>query len=99
MAQSAYIFIYLPGQVHPTIAGRFDWEAAVTPHVGEFVYAQSYLGSELAVPLDPIALPLRAQVFATTLSSGFFGIVRDAIPDDWGRHVAVKLHGDSFQTR
>jgi serine/threonine-protein kinase HipA len=98
MAQSAYIFIYLPGQVHPTIAGRFDWEAAVTPHVGEFVYAQSYLGSELAVPLDPIALPLRAQVFATTLSSGFFGIVRDAIPDDWGRHVAVKLHGDSFQT-
>ncbi len=98
MAQSAYIFIYLPGQVHPTIAGRFDWEAAVTPHVGEFVYAQSYLGSELAVPLDPIALPLRAQVFATTLSSGFFGIVRDAVPDDWGRHVAVKLHGDLFQT-
>jgi serine/threonine-protein kinase HipA len=98
MAQSAYIFIYLPGQVQPTIAGRFDWEAAVTPHVGEFVYAQSYLGSELAVPLDPIALPLRAQVFATTLSSGFFGIVRDAVPDDWGRHVASKLHGDLFQT-
>ena len=23
---------------------------------------------------------------------------RDALPDDWGRHVASRLHGDSFQT-
>ena len=98
MPQSTYVFIYLPGQVQPTVAGRFDWESAVTPHVGEFVYAQSYLASDAAVPLDPIALPLRAQVFATTLSSGFFGVFRDAIPDDWGRQVALKLHGNSFPT-
>ena len=98
MAQTTYVFIYLPGEVHPTVAGRFDWEPAVTPHVGEFVYAESYLANDAAVPLDPIALPLRAQVFATTLSSGFFGVFRDAIPDDWGRHVALKLSGISFQT-
>jgi serine/threonine-protein kinase HipA len=98
MAQTTYVFIYPTGQVHPTVAGRFDWEPAVTPHVGEFVYAESYLGNGAAVPLDPIALPLRAQVFATTLSSGFFGVFRDAIPDDWGRHVALKLYGNSFQT-
>ena len=98
MAQTAYVFVYLPGQVQPTVAGRFDWEEATSPAVGEFVYAESYLASNTAVPLDPIALPLRAQVFATTLSSGFFGVFRDAIPDDWGRHVALKLHGDSFQT-
>jgi serine/threonine-protein kinase HipA len=98
MAQTTYVFIYLPGQVHPTVAGRFDWEPAITPHVGEFVYAESYLANTTAVPLDPIALPLRAQVFATTLSSGFFGVFRDAIPDDWGRHVALKLSGNSFQT-
>lgn len=98
MAQTTYVFIYLPEQVHPTVAGRFDWEPAVTPHVGEFVYAESYLANDAAVPLDPIALPLRAQVFATTLSSGFFGVFRDAIPDDWGRHVALKLSGTSFQT-
>jgi serine/threonine-protein kinase HipA len=98
MAQTTYVFIYLPGQVHPTVAGRFDWEPAVTPHVGEFVYAESYLANGAAVPLDPIALPLRAQVFATTLSSGFFGVFRDAIPDDWGRHVALKLSGTLFQT-
>jgi serine/threonine-protein kinase HipA len=98
MAQSTYVFIYLPGRLHSTVAGRFDWEPGVSPHVGEFVYAESYLANDAAVPLDPIALPLRAQVFATTLSSGFFGVIRDAIPDDWGRHVALKLFGDSYQT-
>jgi serine/threonine-protein kinase HipA len=98
MPQTTYVFIYLPRQVHPTVAGRFDWEPAVTPSVGEFVYAESYLNNNAAVPLDPIALPLRAQVFATTLSSGFFGVFRDAIPDDWGRHVALKLTRSVFQT-
>jgi serine/threonine-protein kinase HipA len=98
MAQTTYVFIYLPGHSHPTVAGRFAWDPAVTPHLGEFVYAESYLHNNAAIPLDPIALPLRAQVFATTLSSGFFGVFRDAIPDDWGRHVALKLYGNSFQT-
>src|ERR1700730_12227377 len=98
MAQSTYVFIYLPGRLHSTVAGRFDWEPGISPHVGEFVYAESYLANNAAVPLDPIALPLRAQVFATTQSSGFFGVFRDAVPDDWGRHVATKLYGDSFQT-
>jgi serine/threonine-protein kinase HipA len=98
MAQSTYVFIYLPAQVHPTVAGRFDWEPGVIPHVGKFVYAESYLANDAAVPLDPIALPLREQVFATTLSSGFFGVFRDAIPDDWGRHVALKFHGSTLQT-
>ena len=51
-----------------------------------------------ALPLDPIALPLREQLFRTTLTQGFFGVFRDSIPDDWGRHVASKLYGSGFQT-
>jgi serine/threonine-protein kinase HipA len=98
MAQSAYVFIYLSGQVQPTIAGRFDLEEDFSPAVGRFVYAESYLSNPSAVPLDPIALPLKAQQFTTTLSSGFFGVFRDAIPDDWGRHVAAKLYGNQFET-
>jgi serine/threonine-protein kinase HipA len=98
MAQTAYVFVYLPEHSQPVVAGRFDWEPAGPAPVGEFVYAQSYLANNVAVPLDPVALPLRAQVFATTLSSGFFGVLRDAIPDDWGRHVASKLQGDRFGT-
>jgi len=98
MPDTAYIFIYLPGRTDSTVAARFDCETAVTPNVGELVYAESYLANKDAVPLDPIALPLRAQVFTTTLSSGFFGVLRDGLPDDWGRHVARKLYGATFGT-
>jgi serine/threonine-protein kinase HipA len=98
MADSAFVFIYLPGQMHPTVAGRFDLHAAASPPIGEFVYGKSYLANAAALPLDPIALPLREQLFRTTLNQGFFGVFRDAIPDDWGRHVATKLYGSQFQT-
>jgi serine/threonine-protein kinase HipA len=97
MARTAYVFIYLPDQTRPVVAGRFDLEDAISPHLGQFVYAQSYLDNPAALPLDPIALPLKAELFKTTLSSGFFGVFRDAIPDDWGRHVAARLYGDTFQ--
>lgn len=98
MSQSAYVFVYLPGDARPTVAGRFDWQTAVSPSVGEFVYAQSYLANGSAVPLDPIALPLREKIFATVASSGFFGVLRDATPDDWGRHLAARLFGAALQT-
>ena len=67
MARAAYVFIYLPGKATPVVAGRFTLNDEVSPPVGQFVYAQSYLGSEAALPLDPIALPLREQLFTTTL--------------------------------
>ena len=98
MADTAFVFIYLPGQRQPTVAGRFDLDTTTTPNVGRFVYGQSYLSNTAALPLDPIALPLGEQTFSTTLSSGFFGVLRDAIPDDWGRHVAAKIYGDRFKT-
>lgn len=97
MPRTAYVFIYLPGQSHTVVAGRFELEDAISPPLGRFVYAQSYLANPAALPLDPIALPLKAELFQTTLSSGFFGVFRDAIPDDWGRHVASRLYGASFQ--
>jgi serine/threonine-protein kinase HipA len=97
MAEVAYVFIYLPGQIKPTVAGRFELDGSGSPAVGRFVYGESYLGNPSALPLDPVVLPLREQLFTTTLNSGFFGVVRDAIPDDWGRHVAAKLYGRRFQ--
>lgn len=98
MAETAYVFIYLPSQRHATVAGRFDLDITTSPNVGRFVYGESYLSNAAALPLDPIALPLRQQIFSTTLSLGFFGVLRDAIPDDWGRHVAARLYGTRFKT-
>jgi serine/threonine-protein kinase HipA len=82
MADTAYVFIYLPGQFRATVARRFELDGGGSSAVGRFVYGESYLANPQAVPLDPIALPLREQLFQTTLSSGFFGVIRDAIPDD-----------------
>lgn len=98
MTSTAYVFIYLPGKTQSVVAGRFDLNTDVSPAVGQFVYGESYLALPSALPLDPIALPLREQLFATSLSSGFFGVFRDAIPDDWGRHVAGRLYGSRYQT-
>ena len=98
MVETAYVFIHLPGQTRATIAGRFEVNPDAELPVGEFVYGQSYLANPSAVPLDPIALPLKEELFRTTLSSGFLGVFRDAIPDDWGRHVASKLYGARFKT-
>ena len=69
MVDTAYVFIYLPGQPHATVAGRFELNTATSPNVGQFVYGESYLSNTAALPLDPIALPLREQIFRTTLSS------------------------------
>jgi serine/threonine-protein kinase HipA len=98
MVDTAFVHIHLPSRVRPVVAGRFELHTSASPPVGEFVYGKSYLSDAEAVPLDPIALPLREQLFRTTLSQGFFGVFRDAIPDDWGRHVASKLYGTQFQT-
>ncbi|MBM0105810.1 HipA N-terminal domain-containing protein [Steroidobacter sp. S1-65] len=97
MTDLAYVFVYLPGQVVPTVAGRFELNRSPAPAVGRFVYGESYLENSAGLPLVPVALPLRAQQFSTTLNSGLSGVIRDAIPDDWGRHVASKLYGDAFQ--
>ena len=98
MARESFVFIQLPGEVAPTVAGLFTHEDAITPALGKFVYGKSYLANGKAVPLDPVALPLQAVEFTTTLTEGFFGAIRDALPDDWGRHVIQRLHGEQSWT-
>ena len=98
MARESFVFIQLPGEMTPTVAGLFTHEDAITPALGKFVYGKSYLSNARAVPLDPVALPLREVEFTTTLTEGFFGAIRDALPDDWGRHVIQRLYGEQSRT-
>lgn len=37
MTEVAYVFIYLPGQVKATVAGRFELDGSASPAVGQFV--------------------------------------------------------------
>ncbi|CAN7760649.1 HipA domain-containing protein [Variovorax sp. LjRoot290] len=92
-ANQAYVWVYLPGDVHPTLCGRFNNEKTAAGGVGKFVYAKSYLALTHARPIDPVMLPLRAGEHPTTAQLGFFGVFVDASPDDWGRGVIDLMYG------
>src|SRR5690606_19901772 len=53
--------------------------------LGEFVYGKRYLERGDAVELDPIELRLGKAGYEAVRLKGFFGALRDAMPDYWGR--------------
>jgi serine/threonine-protein kinase HipA len=77
-------------------AGIFELSEVVDSHgiecIGQFVYLKEYLELKNACAVDPINLPLRSGTFKTELNGGFFGTIRDAMPDYWGRLVLAKTH-------
>jgi serine/threonine-protein kinase HipA len=86
-AQSeAFVWIWLPGQTAPVVAGRLV-KAAGGAYA--FNYGQSYLARADAVSLNDRELPLRAG--ALPLLPGLFmpGCIRDGSPDAWGRRVII----------
>lgn len=89
----AFVWVYLPGDVEPTLCGRFVNEQTAAGGVGTFVYRRSYLEHAHARAIDPVALPLRGGEHKTTLQLGFFGVFVDASPDDWGRAVINLMYG------
>jgi serine/threonine-protein kinase HipA len=78
----------LPGETEFVTAGRFTLsETREGAQVGEFVYGRSYRERANAVELDPLQLRLQPGKFETAMMNGFFGAIRDAMPDAWGRKV------------
>lgn len=60
---------------------------------GRFKYARAYLDNPRAFALDPINLPLTADVHnnpRTRETPGVFGVLIDAGPDEWGRRQLSK---------
>lgn len=93
-SKAAFVWVYLPGDVQPTLCGRFSHElTAAGLGVGQFVYGRSYLANAQALPLDPFVLPLVDRHWDTTAQRGLFGVIDDACPDDWGRYVVDRQHG------
>jgi serine/threonine-protein kinase HipA len=76
-----YVFANIDNK--PVLAGLFKNIAKK----GFFVYGKSYLANPNAYPLDPINLPLLDKEFSTYANKGFFGVILDAGPDQWGRKV------------
>lgn len=60
---------------------------------GQFRYAPEYLDDPLAFPLDPLHLPLSAEIFsADRPHAGVHGVFEDSLPDDWGRRLMIRHH-------
>ena len=92
--RECFVFVALPDTTDFVVAGRF--RVSATPDgvpVGEFVYGRSYLGRADAVELDPVELRLSERVYQTTRMGGFFGAIRDSMPDHWGRLLIERRFG------
>ncbi len=88
-----FVYLFLPGETIPVTAGSFAVVARGGAFRGEFSYARDYLRRGDAVALDPVELYLSEQVHETVRMKGFFGAIRDAMPDDWGRRVLERQKG------
>ncbi len=92
--RECFVYIVLPGATVFVTAGRFRVAAGPTGDpVGAFVYGRRYRERADAVELDPVELRLAGHVYETGRMGGFFGAIRDAMPDSWGRRVIERHAG------
>ena len=81
----AYVWIWLPGQVAPVVAGRL----APTAQGLQFNYGRSYLARDDAIALYTPELPLQRGSLPLLPGLSMPGCLRDASPDAWGRRVII----------
>jgi serine/threonine-protein kinase HipA len=92
--RECFVYIVPPGETSFVTAGRLHVTKADDGQAtGSFVYGRRYLARSDAVELDPIELRLSGEIYRTGRMQGFFGAIRDAMPDDWGRRVIEKHAG------
>lgn len=83
--REAYVWIWLPAETQPVVAGR------ITQHGDSysFNYGASYLGRDGAIPVYDPELPLRRGLIEPTAGLSMASCLRDASPDAWGRRVII----------
>lgn len=91
--RECFVYIVPPGTTEFVTAGRFRWNEDGDGAVGRFVYGRSYRERADAVELDPVELRLTTEVCETARLQGFFGAIRDSMPDYWGRRVIERHAG------
>ena len=92
--RECFVYIVRPGGTEFVTAGRFRISTGSTGDpAGAFVYGRRYRELADAVELDPVELRLADRVYETARMEGFFGAIRDAMPDSWGRRVIERHAG------
>ncbi|WP_144402074.1 type II toxin-antitoxin system HipA family toxin [Geoalkalibacter subterraneus] len=81
----AYVWIWLPGEVDPVVAGKLTAEGDTLV----FNYGKSYLERGNAISIYDRELPLRSGVLPLPKGLTIPGCIRDSAPDAWGRRVLL----------
>jgi len=89
MITKAYVWLWLPGEIEPVVAGHIEARGELY----EFTYGQSYRARYNAIALSPYELELKAGTFQPTGMHRLHSTLRDAAPDAWGRRVLCYRHG------
>ena len=84
----AYVFVDLPSETEPVVAGMLEIGAGG----GRFVYGRSYLGRKDSFALDPLNLPLLDTTQEIRGNDGVPAVMLDAGPDNWGKKLMLALH-------
>jgi serine/threonine-protein kinase HipA len=95
--RDCYVYIVPAEGTEFVTAGHFQVSLTSDGEpVGRFVYGRRYLERHDAVELDPVELRLRRGSYETARMEGFFGAIRDSMPDFWGRRV-IERYTDQTQ--
>lgn len=85
----AYVWIWLPGETEPIVAGRLEADNGNLL----FNYGKSYLervnDTKPAIPIYEPELPLKAGTLPLLEGLSIPGCIRDGAPDAWGRRVII----------
>jgi serine/threonine-protein kinase HipA len=88
-AKEAFVWIWLPGETEPVVAGRLEADNGNIL----FNYGRSYLNrigdTKPAIAIYEPELPLKAGVLPLPKGLVMPGCIRDAAPDAWGRRVII----------
>ncbi len=85
-----YIYLQLPDSGEWVTVGRYQPGPDGT---GRFRYAPSYLESGATLSIDPVNLPILADVeFGAPRYRGLHDVLRDACPDSWGKTLLQREH-------
>ncbi|EKD77050.1 MAG: hypothetical protein ACD_42C00496G0001 [uncultured bacterium] len=81
--KEAFVWIWLPQQSNPVVAGKLVRDN----NRYLFVYGKSYRERADAIPLSPFELPLSENTVEPTGMHIMPSCLRDALPDAWGRRL------------
>lgn len=82
---TAYVWVWLPGNTAPVVAGRLDRNGQEY----WFTYGKSYLARKGAMPLYLPELPLQTGQIRPLAPLKLASCLRDGAPDAWGRRIII----------